>query len=55
MKRGYDDIFLIRNGAKEGLQIIMTPSAYMTTEAWEEMGSKYCAGLQKYNRHVAAI
>ena len=46
---------LVRIGAKEGSQIIMTPRVYMTTKAWEEMDPKYCFRLQKLNRHIVSM
>lgn len=36
MQFGYNEKFLTKN-AKPGSTIIMTPNAFMTTEAWDEM------------------
>ena len=45
-KAGYDDAFLIRNGAPEGSTFAMTKSGYMTEEAWLAITEKMCAGIR---------
>jgi hypothetical protein len=37
-----------------GLTIAMTPSAYMTIEAWEEITPKMCFGMRHLNKHIQA-
>ena len=42
----YTASFLVRNGAVEGSDIIMTPGAFMTDEAWAELVPKLVKGLR---------
>ena len=51
-RRGFTDKFLRENGAAEGSTVIMTPSAFMTTESWEEMTPHVCEGFRKLNTHT---
>jgi hypothetical protein len=53
-RNGFNDAFLLRNGAAVGSTIIMTETAYMTTDAWEEMTPSVCKGLRNMNQYVAA-
>jgi hypothetical protein len=46
-KHGYTDKFLIENGAAVGSTIIMTPTGYMTEEAWDEMAQPMAAGIRQ--------
>jgi hypothetical protein len=46
---GYSDKFLLENGAMAGSTIAMTPSAYMTIEAWKEITPKMCFGMRRLN------
>ena len=45
-KLGYTDAFLVKHGASPGSTIAMTPTGYMTVEAWEELAPKMAAGLR---------
>ena len=45
-REGFTDKFLTDNGAKLGSTIIMTPTAFMTTDAWEEMSLPVCEGMR---------
>ena len=54
-KQGFTDSFLIdTNGASVGSTIVITPSAFMTIEAWEQMTPFVCKGLWAINKYVAA-
>ena len=44
---GFTDDFLIKHGAAPGSTIIMTPTGYMTEEAWVEMAPHMAAGIRK--------
>jgi len=46
IKEGYTKAWLIQNGAAIGSRIIMTPSAYMTDEAWEAMAEDVAKGIR---------
>lgn len=45
-REGFTDAFLKRNGAAEGSTICMTPSAYMTEEAWEAITPSIVKGIR---------
>ena len=45
-KTGYDDDFLIKHGASAGSTFAMTPTGYMTEEAWVELAPKMAAGIR---------
>ena len=47
VKTGYTEAYLERHGAAPGSQILMTESAFMTEECWEEMTPKYVDGYRK--------
>jgi hypothetical protein len=51
---GYNEKFLSDNGAMPGSTIVMTPNAYMTIEAWEEITPMMCSGMRQLNKHVKA-
>ena len=53
-RKHYTDEFLKQYGAKPGSTVIMTPSAFMTIEAWEQMTPKLVKGLCNINPVVAA-
>ena len=46
LREGYTDAFLVRNGSAEGSCLVMTPTAFMTIEAWREITPKITAGLR---------
>jgi hypothetical protein len=46
LKLGYTDAFLVRYGASQGSTIVMTPTGYMTEEAWVELAPKMAAGIR---------
>jgi hypothetical protein len=46
-KAGYTDKFLVEFGAPEGSTIVMTPTGYMTEEAWLEMAPTIASGIRK--------
>ena len=50
----YTDDFLVKFGCRKGSTIIMTPNAFMTTEAWEKMTPYVCRGLREINPYVEA-
>ena len=43
---GFTDEFLVKHGAVEGSTIVMTPTGYMTTDAWVEMAPKMAKGIR---------
>eukprot|EP00978_Attheya_sp_CCMP212_P031727 scaffold120920_cov35-Attheya_sp.AAC.1 len=45
-KVGYSDKFLVKKGFAEGSTIIMTPTAFVTEEAWEEMTPFVIKGIR---------
>ena len=45
-QHGFTDKFLVEGGAKPGSTIVMTPSGYMTTEAWRAAAPSVCKGLR---------
>ena len=45
-KSGYDDAFLVRHGAACGSCIEMTPTAFMTDDAWENITPKLAKGIR---------
>lgn len=45
-KTGYTDQFLVNNGAAKGSTIVMTPTGYMTEEAWIEMAPSIADGIR---------
>ena len=53
-RHGYSHRFLKKHGAADGSQIIMTESAFMTTEAWEKMIPMLMRGYRKINKYVEA-
>jgi len=54
-KRAYfTDAFLREHGAAEGSTIVMTPTAFMTTESWEEMTPSIIKGLRAISAIVKA-
>ena len=42
---GYTDEFLVKHGAAEGSTIVMTPTGYMTEDAWVEMAPFMSKGM----------
>jgi len=46
LRPGFTDEFLVRNGAPVGSCFVMTPSAFMTMEAWREIAPKLIIGLR---------
>jgi hypothetical protein len=46
-KKGYTDEFLVKHGAAIGSTIIMTPTGYMTEDAWDEMAPSMAAGIRQ--------
>tara|TARA_B110001452_G_scaffold205333_1_gene175349 strand:+ start:90 stop:1757 length:1668 start_codon:yes stop_codon:yes gene_type:complete len=46
-KSGYNDAFLVKHGAAPGSAIAMTPTGYMTTEAWVELAPKMAYGIRQ--------
>jgi hypothetical protein len=51
-RQGFNDAFLRRHGGAVGSTFVMTPTAYMTTEAWEEITPSICKGLRAINKIV---
>ena len=47
LRIGYDDRFLVRFGAPKGSTIAMTPTGYMTEEAWLEIAPKIAEGIRQ--------
>jgi ribosomal protein L12E/L44/L45/RPP1/RPP2 len=45
-KPGFTSAWLQRHGAAEGSSIVMTPSAFMTDSAWEEMSLERAKGIR---------
>ena len=45
-REGYDSAFLQRHGAPVGSSIVMTPTGYMTEDAWLEMAEETAAGIR---------
>ena len=45
-KTGYTDAFLVEHGAPVGSTIVMTPTGYMTEEAWLEMAPTIAKGIR---------
>jgi hypothetical protein len=43
---GFTDEFLVKNGAAPGSTIVMTPTGYMTEEAWVELAPKMAGGIR---------
>jgi hypothetical protein len=43
---GFTDEFLVKHGAAPGSAIVMTPTGYMTEEAWVELAPKMAAGIR---------
>ena len=46
-KAGYTDAFLVKHGAPPGSTIVMTPTGYMTEDAWVEMAPSIAGGIRK--------
>ena len=46
VKSGYTDEFLVTNGAAPGSTIVMTPTGYMTEDAWVELAPKMAKGIR---------
>ena len=46
-KAGYTDQFLVKQGAPVGSTIVMTPTGYMTEEAWLEMAPTIAKGIRE--------
>ena len=46
-KTGYDEAFLIKHGAALGSTLVMTPTGYMTEEAWVEIAPSIAAGIRQ--------
>ena len=46
-KHGYTDDFLINHGAPTGSLIVLTPTGYMTEEAWLEMAPSIAGGIRR--------
>ena len=46
-KSGFTDEFLLKHGAAPGSTIVMTPSGYMTEDAWLEMAPTMARGIRK--------
>ena len=46
-RAGYTDEFLIKHGAPTGSMIVMTPTGYMTEEAWLEMAPGMSDGIRQ--------
>ena len=46
-KAGYTDAFLVKHGAPAGSTIVMTPTGYMTEDAWLEMAPSIAGGIRK--------
>jgi hypothetical protein len=46
-KQGYTDAFLKKHGAAEGSTVVMTPTGYMTEDAWLEMAPSIADGIRK--------
>lgn len=44
---GFDEDFLVKHGAAPGSRIIMTPNAFMTHDAWDELAPHLAAGIRK--------
>jgi hypothetical protein len=53
-RTGYNDKFMLDNGAMPDSTIAMTPTTYMMIDAWEEITPKMCSGMQGLNKHVQA-
>ena len=45
-KTGYTDEFLVKNGAAPGSTVCMTPTGFMTEEAWVEISPKMVEGIR---------
>ena len=45
-KAGYTDAFLVQHGAPAGSMVVMTPTGYMTEDAWVEMAPKMAMGIR---------
>ena len=45
-KSGYTPEFLLKHGAAPGSVIVMTPTGFMTEDAWEEMAPAMCKGIR---------
>ena len=55
IKRGFKkEELLTKFGAAPGSSVIMTETAFMTTEAWEKMTPVLVSGYRKINKYVAA-
>ena len=46
VKSGFTDEFLVKNGAAPGSTIVMTPTGYMTEDAWVELAPKMGKGIR---------
>jgi hypothetical protein len=46
VKHGYSDEFLVKYGAPPGSTIVMTPTGYMTEDAWLEMAPTIADGIR---------
>ena len=46
IKTGYTDQFLRKHGAAPGSSVVMTPSAFMTEDAWLEIAAKRADGIR---------
>jgi hypothetical protein len=46
-KTGYTDAFLVKHGAPKGSTIVMTPTGYMTEEAWLAMAPTIADGIRE--------
>ena len=45
-RAGYTDAWLLSEGAPPGSRIIMTPSGYLTDEAWDELSAALAEGVR---------
>jgi hypothetical protein len=45
-KNGYTDEFLQKHGASKGSTIVMTPTGYMTEEAWDKLSPTMADGIR---------
>ena len=44
---GFTDDFLVKHGAAPGSTIVMTPTGYMTEDAWVEMAPSMATGIRQ--------
>ena len=53
-RKVYSERFLMKHGAASVLEVVMTETVFMTTDAWEKITPMLMRGYRKINKHVEA-